>query len=282
MKNHTRRHLKNKILEEVKPIIFIGAERVGKAVLKALLKAEKNIVAVFTAHPSLKSKIADYINFSDLEKRFPHVKFHYILNSRDASVIKKIKYYRPEVIYVISWSQIIPTEILRIPSKGVIGLHYSLLPNRRGGAPLNWAIIDGLRETGITLFYMDEGIDTGDIIAQRKLHIRYKDTVKDLLDIIVKIAPSIILKNCDTILRGDAPRIKQDEQKSTYTPRRTPKDSAIDWSCDLEKIYNFIRALVPPYPSAFIMANNKKVLFTSVKKINSKKLKIEGYLEVNE
>lgn len=266
----------------MKPIIFIGAERVGKAVLKALLKAEKNIVAVFTAHPSLKSKIADYIDFSDLEKRFPHVKFHYILNSRDASVIQKIKYYRPEVIFIISWSQIIPTEILRIPSKGVIGLHYSLLPNRRGGAPLNWAIIDGLRETGITLFYMDEGIDTGDIIAQRKLHIRYKDTIKDLLDKIKKIAPSIILKNFDTILRGDALRIKQDQQKATYTQRRTPKDSAIDWSWDLEKIYNFIRALVPPYPSAFIISSNKKVLFTSVKKISIKKLKIEGYIEVDE
>jgi len=261
----------------MKPIVFIGAERVGKSVLEGLLDAGKNIVAVFTAHVTLRKKIADYIDFSELEKKYPQINFHYIIDIREPLVIEKIKSYQPEAIFVISWSQIIPSEILKIPPKGVIGLHYSLLPERRGGAPLNWAIIDGLKESGITLFYMDEGIDTGDIIAQQNFSIEYENTVNDLLDKIKNIAPSFVLEYFDMILEGKAPRIKQDETKATYTPRRTPKDSKIDWTWDLERIYNFIRALSPPYPSAFFKVHNKKVVFTSVKRLEDR-LKVEGYI----
>jgi len=155
-------------------------------------------------------------------------------------------------------------------------LHYSLLPERRGGAPLNWALIDGLEESGITLFYMDQGIDTGDIIAQRKFPIKDKDVVNDLLEKIKRIAPSFVLEYFDMIIEGKTPRIKQDQEKASYTPRRTPKDSEIDFSWSLEKIYNFIRALSPPYPSAFFKSDNKKIVFTSAKMLKGKRLKVEG------
>ena len=224
----------------MKPVVYIGAERVGAAVLEALLKANKNIVAVFTAHPSLRHKIADYVDFSGLGKRFPKVVFHYILNNKEPSVIEKIKSYHPEAIFVISWSQLIPEVILEIPPKGVIGLHYSLLPKRRGGAPLNWAIIDGLNKSGITLYYMDRGIDSGDVIAQKKFSIGYEDNVNGLLEKIKKIAPFLVLKYFNRIIKGDAPRLKQSARFSTYTRRRMPKDSQISWAWDLEKIYNFI------------------------------------------
>jgi len=263
----------------MKPIIFIGAERVGKDVLKSFLDAKKNIVAVFTAHPALKDKIADYVDFSDIENSYPEIDFNYILSSKDLLVIEKIKSYQPEVIFVISWSQIIPKEILKIPPKGVIGLHYSLLPERRGSAPLNWAIIDDLKESGMTLFYMNEGIDSGDIIDQRKMFIDQEDTVNDLLEKIRKIAPSLVMKNFDVIIEGKISKKEQNENRATYTSRRKPEDSEIDWSWNLRKVYNFIRALAPPYPSAFFKLNNKKIVLTSAKIMKDKKIKIEGYIE---
>jgi len=261
-----------------KPILFIGAERVGKAVLRQLLGSGQNVVAVVTAHPSLKKRIADYVDFSDLQKKYPRVAFHYVKNSKSPSVVKKIKSHNPEAIFVVSWSQIIPDEVLKVPSKGVIGLHYSYLPKRRGCAPLNWAIIDGLREFGITLYHMNEKIDAGDIIAQRKIRINNEDTVSDLLIKIEKIAPDLISKYLSRILTGKVLRIKQNEKKATYTKRRAPKDSEIDLSWTTDKVVRYIRALAPPYPCAFIKANGKKIYFTAAKCIGKNNLKIEGII----
>lgn len=264
-----------------KPIVFIGAERVGKATLKNLLDAGKNIVAVFTAAPNLKSKIADYVDFLDIKQRYPRVNFHYIKNSSHNSVVRMIRSYKPEVIFVVSWSYIIPAEVLKIPSMGVIGLHYSLLPERRGAAPLNWAIIDGLKKMGVTLFYMDTGIDTGDVIAQRKFSIGQEDTVNDLLEKITRIAPRLVLKYFDMIVEGRAPRVRQNNLKSSHTPRRRPKDSEINWLWDVKKIHRFIRALTYPYPSAFFQIRNKKITLISGKLMKNKKIMIEGYIEEN-
>ncbi|MFC2166765.1 methionyl-tRNA formyltransferase, partial [Acidobacteriota bacterium] len=197
----------------MKSIVFIGAERVGENVLRALLNAKKNIVAVFTAHPMQRKKIADYVDFTEIERDYPNIDFYYIINNKEPLVVDKIRSYHPDAIFVISWSQIIPIDILKIPPKGTIGLHYSLLPQRRGGAPLNWAIIDGLKESGITLYYMDKGIDSGDIIAQLKITIGSEDTVNDLLNKIKNIAPAFVTKYCDEIMNGKAPRLKQDEKK---------------------------------------------------------------------
>ena len=128
------------------------------------------------------------------------------------------------------------------------------------------------------MFYMDQKLDHGDIIAQREFNIRDSETVKDLLEKIEAMAPSLILQYFDLITNGRAVRTKQNDNIATYTKRRIPKDSIIDWSLSLEKIYNFIRALVPPYLPAFSNIGNKKVYFTAVEKLSSKKLKIEGYI----
>jgi len=258
-----------------KRIVYIGAERVGLACLKELIRLKKNVVAVFTADDSLKSKIADFIPFDGATGEIPLIK---IKSTKSAETIKKIKEFNPELIFVISWSQIIPKEILDIPPLGCIGIHYSLLPERRGGAPLNWAIIDGLTKSGITLFFMDEGIDTGDIIAQKEFEISEEDTVKTLLDKICILAPQLIKENIDSIEKGTAKRIKQDDTKATYTKRRRPQDGLIDWHKSLREIYNFIRALAPPYPCAFTFLGDKKLVITKVS-IKDSRLHIEGYIE---
>lgn len=265
---------------ENQPVVFIGAERVGKAVVRRLLQEGKNIVSVFTAHADLKERIADYVEFQDLEKEYPTVRFHYIHNTKDPEVYQSIKKYHPQLILVASWSQIIPKAILDLPPRGVVGLHYSLLPKRRGGAPLNWAIIDGLNESGISLFYMDEGIDTGDIIGQEKFEIGPRDTVNNLLKKIEQIAPALFLRYFDAILTNQAVRVPQGHEQATHTARRTPSESEIDWDLDFERIDAFVRALSPPYPSAFCKVGNKRIIIT-YSKPEGKRLKIEGYVEQN-
>ena len=258
-------------------IVFIGAERVGLAVLERILKDGFDISLVVTAEDSLKEKIADFKSFDKLIElnSLPCAK---VKNSKGDFIFNKIQEYKPDLIIVISWSQIIPQRIIELPKLGCVGLHYSLLPKRRGGAPLNWALIDGLEKSGITLFYMDKGIDTGDIIAQKSFKIHYTDTVLDLLNKILILAPKLISKNLRKLKFGIAPRIAQNEREATYTSTRKPADSEIEPNLSFEQLYNFIRAHSPPYPCAFTKIGDKKLKFINAN-FESGELIIKGIIE---
>ena len=258
-----------------KRIVYIGAERVGLVCLQKLMDLGKNVVAVLTADDSLEYKIADFVSFDENVEKIPLYK---VVNTKDPETMLLIKNLKPDLIIVISWSQIIPKEILDYAPLGCIGIHYSLLPERRGGAPLNWAIIDGLRKSGITLFFYNEGVDTGDIIAQKEFEITDIDTPRELLDKICILAPEIIEENINSIENGTVLRIKQDERMATYTKSRKPEDGLIDWNKQIDEIYNFIRAIAPPYPCAFTFLGDKKMAISKVTRKDNK-LYIEGVIE---
>ena len=161
----------------------------------------------------------------------------------------------------------VPKTIREIPVEGVWGIHASLLPNYAGGAPLVWAIINGETQTGVTLFRMDSGVDDGDIIYQRKLSIDEKDTIKTMIKKSAVASKAIILKS----LLADKIKYKpQDKSKIIIYPQRSPKDGEIDWSWDSEKIENFVRAQTKPYPGAWTMIDNKKVIFWDISIKNQK------------
>ena len=258
-------------------IVFVGAERVGKACLELLLRSKKEVVAVFTAHDSQRERIADFVLFDDLAEEF-QVPLHKVKSTKDMQVVQSIKSFNPDLIVMISWSQILPKEVVQCPPLGCLNIHYSLLPKRRGGAPLFWTIYDGLEKSGITLHYVDEGIDSGDIVGQVEFEISPSDTCGTLLDKIVKLAPRLLEEYLDSIERGDAPRRKQDESEVTHTPRRKPEESEINWEMSDEQLWRFIRALAPPYPSAFMLVGSRKLVFTNAKK-EAGKLTFSGYLE---
>jgi methionyl-tRNA formyltransferase len=264
-------------------ILLIANEKAGYETVQRVIEEGYSVQAVFTSHSKRRHKIADYVDFSPLEKKYKNIPFHYILDPKESLVIEEMLSYGPDLILVISWSQILSKEIVDFPRLGTVGVHYSLLPERRGGAPLVWAIIDGLEKTGLTLFYYDEGIDTGDIIDQIELKITQQDTVKSLLEKIEIALPPFVLKNLDAILEGANQRIKQDESKASYTKARTPKDGEIDWSLTREQIYNFIRAQTLPYPCAYTKVidknGNSKELVIPCAKLEDDKLIIEGFVE---
>lgn len=258
-------------------IVYIGAERVGLACLKILRELDKNVVQVITAEEAMRGRIADWVSFDGfaVDQSIP---LHKVSSARDNETIQLVQSLKPDLICVVSWSMIIPPEMLAIPPRGCVGFHYAMLPRRRGGAPLNWAIIDGLTESGITLFYLEEGLDCGDIIGQQPFDISEEDTVKDLLDKVVVIAPALLAQHIGRIEAGTAARIPQDESVATYTRRRRPKDGEIDWSKSDREIYNFIRALAPPYPSAFTTMGDRRFVIPAAS-WKDEKLHVEGYLE---
>ena len=152
----------------------------------------------------------------------------------------------------------IPQSIRELVKYGAWGIHASLLPNYAGGAPLSWAIINGEKETGITLFRMEDGVDDGDIIAQKSFTIEYEDAIKEVYEK-ATIASKDILKNVLTNIKDIKP-IPQNKVEIEIYPQRSPKDGKIDLTKSSEEIYNFIRAQSSPYPGAFITTSDGKKL----------------------
>lgn len=256
-------------------IVFIGQEQAGYDVLEMLLRCREDIPLVVTR--KISDDIADYVSFKALEDMMARGHVNHIIQIDNIEfATEEIKDAKPDLIIVVSWSEIIPKEILDIAP--TIGIHYSLLPERRGGAPIAWALIDGLEKSGITLFYYTEKIDAGGIIAQKKFNIRDDDKPSDLLKVINKLCVEIIKENLPNLKDGTAwaGRSLQDESKATYTKKRGPKDSEIFPECDatpacklpeliLEPLYDYIRALDDPYPHAFILYHGKKISFSKAK-----------------
>ena len=232
-------------------VVFMGANRTGWLCLNELLRMGENVVGIFTLPPrfsiSYSNKpipIATYQAFDDLAQAFD-IPREIVTGSLNA-LTTKLQALKPDLILVNGWYHKIPEKILRIPPRGVVGFHPSLLPKYRGGAPLTWSLINDERETGMTLFYMEEGIDTGDIVAQERVPIATDDTIATLYEKVNQAMLSILRESWPRLKEGRVPRRAQDESQATYFPNRGPEDGLILWSWPSRKIYNWIRAQTTP------------------------------------
>ena len=175
------------------------------------------------------------------------------------SDINEIKSINPDLIFSVGWRRLLPESIFQIPKFGIFNLHDSLIPKYRGFAPINWAIINGENETGLTIHYIDKGIDTGDILLQKKIDIKLQDTAfdiyKKLLDISSDMMHEIIIQIENNKLN---PQSQSNMQKGFFCCRRFPRDGKINWNEDRSKTYNLIRASSDPYPNAFFFFEDKK------------------------
>lgn len=163
---------------------------------------------------------------------------------------------KPDVIITCAYGQIIPKEILDCPRLGCINVHASVLPKLRGGAPIHRAILNGFKETGITIMYMDEGMDTGDIISISKLKIGDDENVGSLHDRLSVLGKELLSKTLPNIVEENNIRIKQDDLEATYAYNIKREDEKIDWNDSLDNIYNKIRGL-SPWPVSYTMLEGK-------------------------
>ncbi len=267
-------------------IIFIGTGEIGVPTLRALLNSEHEVVAVVTQPdkpvgreqriepPPIKKEITRSGGFQTAVGRSaagkpPLLEVLQPAKIKDPQTIEEIRGFAPDIIVVVAYGQILPRHVLEIPRLACLNLHASLLPRWRGAAPIQATIAAGDYETGITAMYMDEGLDTGDILVQRSVEILPNDTGGSLHDRLAQIAPEALLESLRLVAAGNAPRIAQDNARATYAPKLKREHGQIDWSESAETIERKIRAY-NPWPGAFMKVDrqNLKVFSASVVDLN--------------
>lgn len=249
-------------------MVFLGASHFGFKCCETILKEGFDVVGVLTSPQEFRiphSKGRPVINvlhadFRSVSERYGVPLMEMAGAMKDLEVVDKIRSWAPNLIMAVGWYHMVPWAIRNIPELGSMGMHASLLPRYAGGAPLVWALINGEKETGITLFHFDKGVDTGDIVLQRKVTIDFEDTIGTLYGKVEEEGLSLLKDALPRIADGSAPRIPQDLSHRTVFPMRTPEDGLIDWGWPASRIYNFVRAQTKPYPGAFTTAGDKRLI----------------------
>lgn len=177
---------------------------------------------------------------------------------REEAFIEELEEIQPDVIVVVAFGQFLPEKILKLPKYGCINVHASLLPAYRGAAPIQWAVIDGLTETGVTTMYMEKGMDTGDIIGQRKVLLEPDETGGSLFERLAEEGAVLLLETLEQLEQGTAVRTKQDDSKSSYAKMLSKDMGCLDFSRDAVVLERLIRGL-NPWPSAFTKMDGRNL-----------------------
>jgi methionyl-tRNA formyltransferase len=203
-----------------------------------------------------------------------------INNINDSEVIEALKKHKIDWLFIIGWSQIAKKEVLEIPTKGCIGMHPTLLPVGRGRAAIPWAIIKGLNQTGVTMFKLDEGVDTGDIIGQGVIQLDKNSTATELYKQVDDMHVTLISKYWNDIVNNSITLIKQNEAEATEWPGRKPEDGEIFSKMTMDEADKLVRAVTHPYPGAFYNDGDKIIRIWSAKtNKNEGEIKlIDGFL----
>lgn len=243
-------------------ILFMGTPDFAQESLKSIYDAGFEIIGVVTNPDKPKgrgmklaySPVKEYALEKNLKIYQP------IKIKNNIEFLDEIKTLAPDVICVVAYGKILPKEILEIPKLGCINVHGSLLPKYRGAAPIQWAVLNGDKTTGITTMYMNEGMDTGDMILKEEVEIGPEETTGDLWQKLSKIGGEILVKTLKLIEEGKAPREKQTEE-ATLAPMLNKEMALIDWeNSDANKIHNLIRGL-NPIMGAYSYIDGKKIKF---------------------
>ena len=240
-------------------IVFMGTPDYSVKTLEALVKAGHEVVAVFAqpdkpvgrkqilTPPATKQKAIEL-----------NIPVYQPTTLRDGSALELLKQLNPEVIVVVAYGKILPKEILELPKFGCINGHASLLPRHRGASPIQWCIVCGDKITGVTTMYMDEGMDTGDILDTAKTEIGEQETAEELFERLSDISADLMVKTLSKLQNGTAERNKQNDADATYAPIIKKEMAHIDFNKTAEEICNAVRGYYS-WPCAFCFAEGKRL-----------------------
>jgi methionyl-tRNA formyltransferase len=231
-------------------IVFMGTPQIAAQVLESLIK-DYPIKAVVTqpdrpkgrgleVTPSPVKSLALSLGLEVLQP----------IKTRDTAFIERLKIIKPDLVIVVAYGAFLKEEMIKIPSLGCINLHSSLLPKYRGATPVQWAVMNGEKETGWTTFYIDQGMDSGDIILQRKIPIESDENAESLFNRMIPLGIQLLKETVDLALNNRPPRRKQNEAEASFAPRLTKADGEVQWDQPAHVIVNRIRGLIP-WPVAF-------------------------------
>jgi len=244
-------------------IIVFGYHDIGAACLEELFDQGADVVAV-VSHRDDPNETIWFGSVAELATAHG-IPVHTPDDPNVPMFVEEVRRLRPDLIFSFYYRCLLAPAILTMPRLGAINLHGSLLPKYRGRAPLNWVLVRGETVTGITLHYMDERADHGDIIAQRAVPIDIEDTALSLSRKLTAAARALVAEMYPLVVTGRAPRIPQQHTAATKFGRRRPADGLIDWSQSAWQIYNLIRAVTRPFPGAFTFWQGRRVYVWSAR-----------------
>ena len=235
-------------------VLFIGTGEIGVPVLRSLLKSEEHELVGVVTQPDKPAGRAQRIEAPPIKVAVSKSNVPILQPARvkNEEAVAEIRALAPDVIVVMAYGQILPRSVLEIPRMACLNLHASLLPRHRGAAPIQAAIVEGDRESGISVMYMDEGLDTGDVLLQKRLEIAADETGGSLHDRLGQIAPDALREALAQLQAGTASRVPQDSSAATYAPKLEREHGRIDWKEPAALIERKIRAF-NPWPAAFTL-----------------------------
>lgn len=239
-------------------IVFMGTPQFSVGILDALVKNNFDVVGAVTVSDKPagrgmklnKSAVKLYCE----EKNIPVLQ---PISLKDSDFINELKRFEADVFIVVAF-RMLPRIVWEMPKHGTFNLHASLLPDYRGSAPINWTIINGDKETGLSTFFIDDKIDTGDLILQKRMEISDDESAGELHDRMIIDGSDLVIETLNKINSGDIKTIQQQElDQNRFAPKLNRENTKIDWSIEIIKIHNLVRGL-NPYPTAWsIWVNNK-------------------------
>lgn len=241
-------------------VVFMGTPEFAVPSLKCLIESKHDVVAVLTQTDKPKGRkgkpeappVKNIALDAGLQVIQPE-------NVNSEQIIEKLEKLNPDVIVVVAFGQKISDRILDLPKHKCVNIHASLLPKYRGAAPINWAVVNGEKETGITTIIMSNKMDAGDVIIRKSLTIGPEETAGELGNRLSDLGAETLLDSLMQIETGDAKYIQQDESLVSLAPKIKKKDGLIDWNQEEEKIHDFVRGMNPkPAAYTFLTRNNSK------------------------
>ena len=261
-------------------IVFMGTPDFAEESLKAIYEANYEIIGVVTNPDKPKGRgmkmVASPVKEFATKQNLKIFQPQKVRNNEE--FISEIKELNPDVICVVAYGKILPKEILEIPKLGCINVHASLLPKYRGAAPIQWAVLNGDKTTGITTMYMDEGMDTGDMILKEEVTIGEDETTGELWDRLSKLGGELLVKTLKNIENGTVTRTKQ-EGEFSMAPMLSKEMAKINWEEQTaEQIKNLVRGL-NPIMGAYTFLNGKKIKFWKVDVAESTEIMVGGSMD---
>lgn len=240
-------------------IVFMGTPDFAVDCLEALVASGHEVAAVFSQpdKPQGRKQILTPPDVKVCAQKY-NIPVYQPNTLKDGSSTAILKEIAPDLIVVVAYGKLIPQEVLDIPQYGCINVHASLLPKLRGAAPIQWSVINGEKETGVTTMQLDAGLDTGDILLVKKTDILENETSGELFDRLKVLGAELLMETIDAILAGTLNPVKQDDSQSTYASMLNKSVSPVDWSKPAQAVHNHIRGL-EPWPVATTVINGKPV-----------------------
>ncbi|RHW39564.1 methionyl-tRNA formyltransferase [Lysinibacillus yapensis] len=262
-----------------KKIAFATCVQLGLSCIEEIYRIGGNLDLLITLKDEKAKNKSGRIYLDEIatEHNTPLLKIN---NINDQEVLEGLREYQIDWLFIIGWSQIAKKEVLETPTYGCIGMHPTLLPVGRGRAAIPWAIIKGLDETGVTMFKLDEGVDTGDIIGQAIISLDKNTTATELYKKVDDMHITLTAKFWDDIVNNNITLTKQNEEAATEWPGRKPEDGEILESMTMDEADKLVRASSHPYPGAFYNDGEKTIrIWSALKSVNESEIKLsDGYL----